>query len=145
MAYNGTELPNDSDSPVRILVPIRDPSNPPSKRALEHAMSLLKAGGELINTHINLYHERNSTRGGDLKQTISPNLGNIDANYVVRRGVSIEDIILEEAIDNDVDLIVVGENDQSQRLQTINRVLGAKVDVATNLHERVACTVDVGG
>lgn len=143
--FDGTDLPNDSDGPARALVPIRDPSTPPSKRTLNHAKTLLETGAELIIVHVNLYHERDSTRWTDLKRSISPYLGDIDANYVVRRGFSVVEVILEEAVDNDVDLIVVGKNDQPRWLQALNRTLGTKRDVVTSLHERASCTVEVVG
>lgn len=145
ITFDGTDLPDDADDPARALVPIRDPSTPPSKRTLDHAKTLLEAGVELVIVHVNLYHVRDSTRWTDLKRSISPHLGNHDANYVVRRGSSVEEVILEEAVANDVDIIVVGKNDQPRWLQTINRALGTKRDVATSLHDRASCTVEVIG
>lgn len=138
--------PNDAEGPVRLLVPIRDPSTPPSKRTLDHARTLLEdRGGELLILHVNLCHERDSTRWTDMRRAVSAYLGDVDANYVVRRGASVEDVILEEAVVNDVDLIVVGKNTRSRWRRTIGRVIDAKPDVASSLHGRASCTVEVVG
>lgn len=141
-----TELNNDSNDPVRVLVPIRSPSTTPSKRTLTRAKSLLEGrGGELIIVHVNVCHERDSLRWADLNQPVSAYLNDIDANCVVRQGVSVEDVILEEAIDNDVDLIVIGKNTQPRWRRTINRVIGGKPDIASSLEDRAPCTVDIVG
>lgn len=134
----------DSEDPVRVLVPIRDPSTPPSKRTLDHARTLLENGsGELLILHVNLYYERDSTRWTDIRRAVSDYLDSVDANYVVRRGVSVEDVVLEEAYDNDVDHIVVGKDTRSLWRRTIGRVIDSKPDVASCLDERAFCTVDV--
>lgn len=134
----------DSDGPVKVLVPIRDPATPPSKRTLDRARALLAdGGGELTILHVNLYHECDSTRWTDLKQAVSAYLDDVDANYVVRRGVSVDDVILEEAFDNDVDCIVVGKNTHSRWRRTISRIIASKPDIVSSLHERASCTVDV--
>lgn len=139
-----TERHNDSNDPVRVLVPIRSPSTTPSKRTLTRAKSLLeRSGGELIIVHVNVCHQQDSIRWADLYQSVSAYLDDIDANYVVRQGVSVEDVILEEATDNDVDLIVMGKDTQPRWRRTINRVIGGKSDLASSLKDRAPCTVDI--
>lgn len=135
----------EPDGPKRVLVPIRDPSTPPSKRTLDQAKSLVTTDGELIIVHVCLYHNDDRTRWVDLYQSVSTYLEDIDASYIVRRGFSVEDAILEEAVGNNVDHIVVGKNAQPGWRQAIQRLFGSKPDIVADLSERASCTVDVVG
>ena len=130
-----------------ILVPIRYPLTEQSTRTLESAAELAETyeSAHLIVLHVNLFHRGKPVRVNGIKRAIREVTDPRMATVLVRRGFILEEVILDEALHNDVDVIVIGESRRPPWRRWLSRVLGHDHGVASTLEEQTAGQVEVVG
>lgn len=119
-----SRLFNQEEDPMRLLLPVRYPLNGHSRETLEHAVELSEEGDDFIVLHVDLYQDSNDVSRRELRRQVENAVGEIDAGYVVRRGFVVEESILEEAIDSDIDVIVIGKNRSGKLRRAMRRMVG---------------------
>ncbi len=109
---------------MKLLVPVRYPLNGHSRETLEHAVEMADGDDEFVVLHVNLYQSSNDVSRRDLRRQVQNAVGEIDATYVVRKGFVVEESILEEALNSDVDVVVVGRNRSGKLRRAMRRMVG---------------------
>lgn len=127
-----------------VVVPVRYPLSPTSKHTVAEAIRIVEErDGELIVLYINLYQNGERVTRMDLKRAVEAEFGRLPrTRYLVRRGFLVEEGILEELVDENADVIVIGKKQLSRWRRTINR-LRSDPDIAEYLRERIDCEIVV--
>lgn len=126
---------------ARLLVPVHYPLTDRSKRTLTAAVSIAcERDAEMTVLHVNLYQNGRRVSQGDLRTTVEPVLGGVKAEYVVRTGFLLEETIIDEAVGEDADIVVVGQFPRSRWRRLLRRFLPTP-DVEAALENRLDCTV----
>jgi nucleotide-binding universal stress UspA family protein len=130
-----------------VVVPVRYPLGRHSRATLSEAIDVAaERDADLVVFHVDLYQDRHNTTRDELKAAVEREFGSLDrARYVVRRGFLVEESILDEAMDSDADVVVIGSK-RSGRLRRVLRGVLDGPDVASFLRERLdAAVVTVEG
>lgn len=128
-----------------ILAPIRYPLTDDSARTLAAAGRLAqdRAPAELRALHVNLFQTNADIQTEELTRAISSTLDDVDASVHTRCGFLVEKAILEEAIQIDADVIVVGANRQGMLRRLLGRALGNGPAVGSFLRENAPDGVEI--
>lgn len=107
-----------------VLVPVRYPLTAHSRATLREAARIAdERDAALTILHVNLYQSGGSVSQRDLRQAVEDILGRTDdVRCVVRQGFLVEETILEEAIVEDVDAVVIGDNQVGRWRRMISRI-----------------------
>lgn len=128
-----------------ILVPIRYPLTDESSPTLAAAGRLARdqVPADLRVLHVNLLQNSEDIQIGELTRAISSVFDGVDTSVTTRRGFLVEEVILEEAIEIDADVIVIGANQKAMWRQLLSRVVGNDPAVGTFLRENAPRGMDV--
>ncbi|QSG12043.1 Nucleotide-binding protein, UspA family [Halapricum desulfuricans] len=90
---------------------------------------------------MNLYQENGRVTRTDLKEAVEDAFGYLsDARYVVRSGFLVEETILDEIIDGDADVVVIGQKQTSKWREMIRRLLDDP-DLERFLDDELDCRI----
>lgn len=115
-----------------FLVPIRYPLRESSVRTLKRAIEL---GDEYESAHlyilyVNLLHKGEHVEREELVRAVGREFGSLpNASYHVRNAFLLEEAILYEAIQQDVDYVVIGKDTRARWRQ----ILSDRLDIDTDL------------
>lgn len=128
-----------------ILVPIRYPLNDESARTLATAGRLAQthAPADVFALHVNLFQKNENIQTAELTRAISSVLEDVTASVITRRGFFIEEIILEEAVNLEADVIVVGAEKKTLWRRLLRRLLGNDPAVHSYLEDHVTEQMEV--
>jgi nucleotide-binding universal stress UspA family protein len=125
-----------------VVVPVRYPLT-------AHSAATLQEGGRVAEErdadlrvlHIDLFQQGGDVSRRDLKRAVERRLGSLDrARYAVRRGFLVEETILEEAVAEDADVVVIGSK-QAGRWRRMVQTLLSDPDIDAYLRDQLDCTV----
>ncbi|MDZ7730457.1 MAG: universal stress protein [Natrialbaceae archaeon] len=130
-----------------VVVPVRYPLNPRSRRTLEEAVALARERDAALSVlHVNLYQNGSTVTRTDLKQEVERTVGRLNnARYTVRSGFLVEEAILDEVAAEGADVVVIGER-QAGRLRRILERFTDNPNIDGYLRRNLDCevrTVDV--
>jgi nucleotide-binding universal stress UspA family protein len=127
---------------MRVLVPIRYPLSPHSKRTLAAAVDVVKERDAALTVlHVNLYQNRERVTRTELKGAAERAVDvDVNTRYVVRNGFLVEETILDEAAAEGADVVVIGSK-QAGRWRRMLRRLFDDPDVDAYLREHLDCEV----
>jgi nucleotide-binding universal stress UspA family protein len=125
-----------------VLVPVRYPLSAHSRATLEEAVRIAESrDAELTVLHVNLYQQSGRISRRDLQRAAARIVGNLDnVRYVVRSGFLVEETILDEAIAEAADVVVIGEKQAGRWRRMISRLVDDP-DVERYLREELDCEV----
>jgi nucleotide-binding universal stress UspA family protein len=126
----------------QVVVPVRYPLSPRSKTTLREAIDIAaERDAALTVLHVNLYQDNRRVTRRQLRQAVEREFGTIEnARYLVRRGLLVEETILEEVVAEGADVVVVGKR-QASRWQQMMRRLTDDPDVEQYLRTELDCEV----
>jgi nucleotide-binding universal stress UspA family protein len=109
---------------TRILVPVRYPLNENSVTTLREAVRIARErGADLTVLHVDLFHDGKNVSRRDLELAVEEEVGGVEnVSYVVRRGLLVEETILEEAAAEDADVVVIGSGQAGRWRRMLRRV-----------------------
>jgi len=121
-----------------VVVPVRYPLTAHSAATLREGVRVAdERDADLRVLHVDLFQQGGDVSRRDLKRAVERRLGSLDrARYAVRRGFLVEETILEEAVAEDADVVVIGSK-QAGRVQT----LLSDPDIDAYLRDQLDCTV----
>jgi len=125
-----------------VVVPVRYPLTRHSRATLAEAIRIADENtADLIVLHIDLYHNSGQVTRSMLKDTVESEFGVLsDTRYTVRRGLLVEESILEEIAAEDADIVVVGKK-QVGRWRTMVKRLVDNPDIEQFLRDELDCQV----
>lgn len=126
----------------RIVVPVRYPFTDHSRRTLEAAVEIAeREGSRLTVLHVSLFQSGRSATRQDLREAVRRTCGEVvGARYVVRQGFLVEETILEEIVNEDADVVVVGRHNAGRLRRALRRIVG-QPDVERFLRQELDCEV----
>jgi nucleotide-binding universal stress UspA family protein len=110
---------------TRILVPVRYPLNENSVTTLREAVRIARErGADLTVLHVDLFHDGKNVSRRDLELAVEEEeVGGLETvSNVVRRGLLVEETILEEAAAEDADVVVIGSGQAGRWRRMLRRV-----------------------
>jgi K+-sensing histidine kinase KdpD len=105
-------------------VPVRYPLSSHSEATLRKAVSIAnEEGAELTVLHVNPYHENARVSRADLKSAVEATVSELpDTRYVVRRGLLVEETILDEVVEQGANVVVIGRKQAPRWRRMIRRI-----------------------
>jgi nucleotide-binding universal stress UspA family protein len=127
---------------TQVVVPVRYPPNDHSLATLAEAVSIARErGAELTVLHVDLYHESKQTSRRELERAVEDAVDGLEnVSYVVRRGLLVEETILEEVAAQAADVVVIGKA-QAGRWRKMVRRLVDDPDIEHFLQNELDCQV----
>ena len=127
---------------TQVVVPVRYPLTEHSRATLAEAIEIAdQRDAALTVLHVNLYHNGHATSRRELKDAVESEFGRLpNARYVVRRGLLVEETILEEIAAEEADVVVIGKKQVSRWRQMIRRLIDDP-DVEQYLRTELDCDV----
>jgi nucleotide-binding universal stress UspA family protein len=108
----------------QVVVPVRYPLSDRSRATLEEATGIAEEREAVLTVlHVNLYQDNGRVTRRQLREAVERAFGTIpNARYVVRRGLLVEETILEEVAAGDADVVVVGKRQASRWRRMMRRL-----------------------
>lgn len=127
---------------IQVVVPVRYPLTEHSRATLAEAISIAEEeDAELTVLHVNLYQNGTHVTRGQLKDAVEDAFGSLPyARYVVRKGLLVEETILEEIAAQEADVVVIGKKQASRWRKMVHRLVDDP-DVEHFLQDELDCTV----
>jgi nucleotide-binding universal stress UspA family protein len=126
----------------RVVVPVRYPLSPGSKRALSEAQSVAaERDAEIVVLHVDLYQNGRKVRRSKLQAAVEAEVGPIPgAEYVIRSGYLFIETIREEIETQDAETVVIGRGRDAIWRRGLSRLVGRR-SLAATLSESVECSI----
>jgi K+-sensing histidine kinase KdpD len=127
---------------TQVVVPVRYPLSDHSKATLAEAIRVASEHDAALTVlHVNLYHENRRVSRAELRDAVESAFGHLpNTRYVVRRGLIVEETLLEEIVAQHADVVVLGEKQTSKWRQMIRRLLD-EPEVEDFLRTELDCRV----
>jgi len=125
-----------------VVVPVRYPLSDYSRATLFEAADVARdRDAALTVLHVDLYQNEGKVTRRQLKDAVERAFGKLpDVRYVVRRGMLVEETILEEAAAEEADVVVIGKKQAGRWQRMIRRVVDDP-DIEDFLGEELDCRV----
>ena len=110
---------------TRVVVPVRYPPNEHSLQTLREAVRIAtERDADLTVLHVDLYHDSKNVSRRQLKRAVEEQVGGLEhVSYVVRRGLLVEETILEEVAAEEADIVVIGKAQAGRWRRMVRRLL----------------------
>ena len=127
---------------TQVVVPVRYPLSEQSRATLGEAIDIAeRENGLLTVLHVNLYQSGKQVTRSQLKDAVETEFGSLpNVRYSVRRGLLVEESILEEIAAEEADIVVIGEKQVSRWRQMIRRLVD-NPDIERFLRSELDCRV----
>lgn len=127
---------------TQVAVPIRYPLTDHSRATLAKAAEIVDdQGGSLTVIHVSLYHDTHRPSRADLKRAVEAEFDDLPpARYVVRRGLLVEETLLDEIASERPDVVVIGRKQTSRWRRMIRRLVDDP-DIEDFLRNELDCEV----
>lgn len=127
---------------TQVVVPVRYPLSEHSKATLGRAIELAEErDAQLTVIHVNRYQDNHQTTRRELKDAVERAFGHqSDTRYVVRKGLLVEETLLDEIAAEDADVVVIGKKQAGRWRQMIRRLVDDP-DIETFLRDELDCDV----
>lgn len=127
---------------TQVVVPVRYPLTDHSRATLEEAIRIATdENAALTVLHVNLYQNGRQVTRSQLKSAVEREFGKLtNARYSVRKGLLVEQSILEEIAAEEADIVVIGKKQVSRWRQMVRRITDDP-DIEEFLRDRLDCRV----
>lgn len=127
---------------MQVVVPVRYPLTDHSRATLEEAIRIAEdEAAALTVLHVNLYQSGKQITRSELKSAVEAEFGKLpNARYSVRKGLLVEQSILEEIAAEEADVVVIGKKQVSRWRQMVRRITDDP-DIEEFLRSRLDCRV----
>lgn len=122
---------------VSVLVPVRYPPSEHSFRTVERGVEIISddedEDGELIILHVNLVQKGGRVNRTQLRRAVTQRFSDVPAYFVVRSGFVLDEAIVDEAVKQGVDRVIIGASKPRWIQRKIASLLGIRHDLAVAL------------
>lgn len=127
---------------TQVVVPVRYPLSDHSRATLEEAIDIAaEEEAALTVLHVNLYQDGRQVTRSQLKSAVEQEFGRLsNTRYSVRKGLLVEQSILEEIAAEEADVVVIGKKQVSRWRQMVRRITDDP-DIEEFLRSRLDCRV----
>lgn len=126
----------------KVVVPVRYPPNEHSLSTLREAVRIAaEKKAELTVLHVDQFHDSSNVSRRQLTRACEDHVDGLEnVSYVVRRGLLVEETILEEIAAEEADIVVIGKGQAGRWRRMIRRLLDDP-DIERFLREELDCEV----
>lgn len=109
----------------RVVVPVRYPLSEHSRQTLAEAIRIAEERDAALTVlHVNPYQSNKSISRRDLREAVQAEFGYLpNTSYIVRRGLLVEETILEEVVAEGADVVVIGRKQASRWRSMVRRLI----------------------
>jgi len=127
---------------IRVVVPVRYPLSNRSRSTLAEAVRIADEREAFLTVlHINQYQDNRRVTRSQLRDEVESAFGELArARYAVRKGLFVEEAILEEVAAEEADVVVIGKK-QAGRWREMVRGLVDDPDIEAFLRQELDCDV----
>jgi nucleotide-binding universal stress UspA family protein len=127
---------------TQVVVPVRYPLSENSRATLAEAIQIAnEEEGLLTVLHVNLYQNGKPITRSQLKDAVEREFDTPpNTRYSVRKGMLVEESILEEVAAEQADIVVIGQKQAGRWRQMIRRLV-ADPDIENFLRGELDCQV----
>ena len=127
---------------TQVVVPVRYPLSENSRATLAEAIQIASdEDGLLTVLHVNLYQNGKPITRSQLKDAVEREFDTPpNTRYSVRKGMLVEESILEEVAAEQADIVVIGQKQAGRWRQMIRRLV-ADPDIENFLRGELDCQV----
>jgi nucleotide-binding universal stress UspA family protein len=127
---------------TQVVVPVRYPLTEHSRATLAEAVEIAdRRDAALTVLHVNLYQNGHHTTRRELKDAVEAEFGTLpNTRYTVRRGLLVEETILEEIAAEEADVVVIGKKQAGRWRRMIRRLIDDP-DIEQYLQDELDCDV----
>ena len=127
---------------TQVVVPVRYPLSEHSRGTLAEAIQIAEEeDASLTILHINLHQTGRQITRSQLKSAVEAEFGKIgNVRYSVRKGLFVEQAILEEIAAEEADIVVIGKK-QVGRLRQVIRRLTDDPEIESFLRTHLDCQI----
>ncbi len=127
---------------TQVVVPVRYPLTEHSRATLAEAIDIAEQRDAALTVlHVNLYQNGTATTRRQLKDAVEAEFGRLSqTRYIVRKGLLVEETILEEIAAEEADVVVIGKKQASRWRRMIRRLIDDP-DVEQYLQTELDCDV----
>ncbi len=127
---------------TQAVVPVRYPLSENSRATLAEAIQIASERESLLTVlHVDLYQSEKQVTRSRLKQAIEREFDTPpDTRYSVRKGMLVEESILEEVAAEKADIVVIGQKQASRWRKMVRRLVGDP-DIEAFLRDELDCQV----
>lgn len=127
---------------TQVVVPVRYPLSDHSRATLGEAIDIAaEEEAALTVLHVNLYQDGRQVTRSQLKSAVEQEFGRLsNTRYSVRKGLLVEQSILEEIAAEEADVVVIGKKQVSRWRQMVRRITDDP-DIEEFLRSRLDCRV----
>ena len=127
---------------TQVVVPVRYPLSSHSRATLSEAVEITeREDASLTVLHIDLYQNGKRVTRSMLKNEVETAVGTLPGvRCVVRRGLFVEESILEEVAAEGADIVVIGKK-QASRWRSMVRRLVDNPDIEQFLRDELDCQI----
>ena len=127
---------------TQVVVPVRYPLSEHSRATLARAVEIAaERDAALTVVHVNQYQDNHHATRADLKEAVEREFGQLPrTRYVVRKGLLVEETLLDEIAAEDADVVVIGKK-QAGRWRRMIRRLVDDPDIEHFLRDELDCDV----
>lgn len=110
---------------TQVVVPVRYPLSDHSRATLAEAIRIAdEEDASLTVLHVTLYQNSKQVTRSQLKRAVEAEFGSLpNARYSIRRGLLVEESILEEVADEGADIVVIGKKQAGRWREMIRRII----------------------
>ena len=126
----------------QVVVPVRYPLSKHSRATLAEAIKIAERENSALTVlHVNLYQSSRQVTRRMLKDGVEREFGELpNVRYSVRRGLLVEESILEEIAAENADIVVIGKKQTGRWREMIRRLVNDP-DVEQYLRNELDCQV----
>lgn len=127
-------------SEATILVPVRYPLKEQNVRTIRKGLEIVEQQGDadLFILHINVIHENERVTRDDLVRAVERKFGRLDnVTYAVSNAFLLEEAILNEAVQEKAEYVVIGKDRRARWRQILSYLLGKDVHLERFLQEHL--------
>ncbi|MFB6183446.1 MAG: universal stress protein [Haloarculaceae archaeon] len=127
---------------TKVVVPVRYPLTEQSRATLSEAIRVAEEeDAELTVLHVNQYQSNRGVSRSDLRRAVEEAFGHLpNTRYAVRKGLLVEETLLEELLEQRADVVVIGKRQLTPWRNMVRRLLD-EPDVEGVLRERLDCRI----
>jgi len=125
---------------IRVVVPVRYPLSNRSQSTLAEAVRIADEREAFLTVlHINQYRDNRQVTRSQLRTEVESAFGELArTRYAVRKGLFVEEAILEEVAAEEADIVVIGKKQAGKWRRALRRLVGDP-DIQAFLAEHLDC------
>lgn len=125
---------------TRVVVPVRYPLSRRSRATLAEAIRVADERDAFLTVlHVNQYQDSKQVTRRQLRREVESAFGELErARYLVRKGLFVEEAILEEVAAEEADAVVIGKKQASRWRRALRRLVGDP-DIEEFLGQHLDC------